>query len=80
MMRVAMPSRNRSKLTENQSTYLRLARRSDKDSEGWSNVSDGLWAHSQAMAASMPELIEIDLELRRVRLTPTGTIVLDYLV
>ena len=79
VMRVAMPNQKESKLRENQLIYLRFAGRSKKDSEGWSNVSNGLWAHSRAMAASMPELIEIDLELKRVRLTPAGMTVLDYL-
>ena len=65
-------------LNENQRSFLRLVNRSLKGEE-WAKVSDTLWRFAQEKQAEMPELVAIDKEGMRVKLTEKGQTVLAYM-
>lgn len=67
-------------LSENQAIFLKLVLRSPDVGEGWRNVSRAVWKIIEEQAESLPELIEIDKDTFRLRLTKEGQIVVRYLV
>lgn len=62
-------------ITPNEKVFLQLLLRSPDRGEGWRTVSDVLWPLVQDF--SKPEFVEVGD--KRVRLTPTGLTICDYL-
>lgn len=67
-------------LSENQTIFLKLVLRSSDAGDGWRNVSRVVWNVIKEQAESLPDLIEIDKDTFRLRLTKEGQIVVRYLV
>lgn len=64
-------------ITDQQKSLLHLIVRTRDIGDGWRQVSETLW--SVVSANAVPELVELDVELKRVRLSPEGTIVMRWL-
>lgn len=64
----------KSKLTKQQLNFVHLVARSLKG-EDWAAVSDQLWEWTKKMQKGMPELVEIHLTERKVRLSHDGHVV-----
>lgn len=65
------------KLTDQQIAFIRLIERSDDLGDGWRSVSKAVWPLVQKTV--LPgELLEIDTENRRVRLSDKGEVVSKY--
>ena len=65
-------------LTDNNRSFLKLLLRSPDVGDGWRNVSEVVWP--LVTGFDKEKLIETDSENKRVRLTPEGLIVVEYLV
>jgi hypothetical protein len=65
------------KITDQQKSLLHLIVRTRDIGDGWRQVSDTLWGVVSANA--VPELMELDVELKRVRLSPEGIIVMGWM-
>jgi len=67
-----------SKLSQTEKDYIQLFLRSPDRGDGWCNIAERLW---QVLVDQFPhkELIEMDAERRRARLTPDGLVVARYL-
>ena len=65
------------KITKKQMILLRLIERSPDAGDGWRHVSDGLWRHVEEQRHK--KLTEIDKNLKRIRFTPDGLVVMKYL-
>lgn len=64
-------------LVDRDKSLLKLIGRSKDVGDGWRKVSVTLWP---MVSMANPDLVELDDENHRVRLTDTGTIVLTYLM
>jgi hypothetical protein len=65
-------------LTQDQKDMLRLINRSTDSGDGWRGpLREYMWELVESR--SHPELMELDYENKRVRLTPDGLTVLRYL-
>ena len=58
--------------------FLKLLARSPDRGDGWRNVSKLCWQLVEAFGT--PELLEIDAENRRVRLTAAGQAVVEFAI
>jgi hypothetical protein len=65
-------------LAEKDRNFLRLVIRSPDRGDGWRSVSSHCWPLVEAFTAE--ELLEVDAEGGRVRLTEKGMTVAEYLV
>ena len=63
-------------LSKQDSEFLRLIGRSPDRGDGWRSVSAVCWPLVEQFGT--PELLEIDKENSRVRLTADGVTVLEY--
>jgi hypothetical protein len=68
-----------SDLAQSQKDLLRLIVRSPDIGEGWRVVSDTLWPVILTELQG-PDLIEINQETRRIRLTQEGVTVVKYVL
>lgn len=64
-------------MTQQDKNFIKLIQRSPDHGNGWRQVSDLCW--ELILEFKQPDLIEIDTELKRVRLSHDGTIVAKYL-
>lgn len=67
-----------SKLNESDKEIMKLIQRSPDQGDGWRTVSSMLWK-PVIVSFTQKELLEIDEENQRVRLSPKGIIVADYI-
>ena len=65
-------------ITEYQKNMLRLIARSADTGGGWRPVSNDLW--NLVLDQAHPDLTELDHENMRVRFTPKGITVMEYLL
>lgn len=65
------------KLSDEQKSFFALILRSPDIGDGWRQSSDMLWPHIQKWAH--PDLTELDEENKRIRFTPEGLLVLQYI-
>jgi hypothetical protein len=65
-------------ITDNNRSFLKLLLRSPDIGDGWRKVSDVVWTLVDQF--DKPELLEKDSEGKRVRLSPNGQVVADYLI
>jgi len=66
-------------LTTNQKHILKLIKK-DQNSEGWTKVSSQLSKFVIETMQDVRELVEIEKDGSRIKLTEKGNIILDYLV
>ena len=65
-------------ITEYQKNMLRLIERSADTGDGWRPISNALW--NLVLDQAHPDLTELDHENMRVRFTPKGITVMEYLL
>jgi hypothetical protein len=67
------------KLTDNQAIFIKLLLKSPDRGDGWRSVSTVMWKHTKEKAAETPDLLELDDDGMRVRLTDKGQVIAEYL-
>ena len=65
-------------LTDHDRDFLRLLARSPDRGDGWRYISDACWLLVEQFEAK--ELLEIDNDFRRVRLTTKGQNVVKFVI
>lgn len=69
------------KLLPYQVSFLKLIQRSKDVKEGWRQCSDTVFEKiAIPFKKEIPELVELDLQNRRIRFTEIGQTVIDYLI
>jgi hypothetical protein len=65
-------------ITDNNRSFLKLLLRSPDIGDGWRQVSDVVWPLVSGF--DKKELLELNEDEKRVRLSPDGLVVANYLV
>lgn len=65
-------------ISDNSRSFLKLLLRSPDRGDGWRAVSEGVWPLVTGFKEQ--ELLELDTDAKRVRLSPSGQTVAEYLV